>query len=337
MRVDKLSCSLRAMLKDPRFLGNRENFRFSDSLSTQAEHCRQVAFLAPPEEMMHFLGGWGLWKNDHDINEALAFRAFDIVVASIPINPEILARLTDLCFVQQIEDLSAEVRLIQPVGATSSNGKTRTMLQESKNLLINTQKLPEDFRSHMGEGIRIAVIDTGIDQHPDFMDRIVSSENVSDAQDEFDRVGHGTHVAGIISSSSDKYSGMAPCTELVSVKALNDSGVGTTSSVLRALAIAHQKGAHIVNLSLGLSGTPSDGRSILSNAVDKLVDMDIAVVVSAGNSGPDECSVSVPADAEGALTVGACSKQRELAEFSSRGPTLDGRMKRILLLPELEL
>lgn len=331
MRVDKLSCSLRSLLKNSSTSPGCRSSDLAHLVQSQEIGRIQLALLAPPEETMRFLGGWGLWKNDHEINRALTFRRFDVVVVALPCHPVVFDRLTDLCFIQRIEDLSAEVSLTHPVvdiGFTSA-----PLLQESRNLLLDNRKLPVQFRNRLGDGIRIAIIDTGVDEHPDFSRRIVARANVSGSPDDVDRVGHGTHVAGIACSSSREYPGMAPGSEIISIKVLDDDGHGTTWSVLKGLALAQEKGAHIVNLSIGSKGTLNDGRSILSNAVNKLVDTNIAVVVSAGNSGPDESSITVPADAEGALTVGACSKERELAEFSSRGPTLDGRMKPDIVAP----
>ena len=167
-----------------------------------------------------------------------------------------------------------------------------------------------------GAGVRIAIIDTGIDDgHPDLRGRIAARRDFSGAG-LLDDVGHGTHVAGIAAGAGTVYRGVAPGATLVIAKALAASG-GTEDAVLAAMSWASTQGVAVMNLSLGGPGTPT---SPLGREVDALAAEGIIVCVAAGNSGPAAGTIGSPGDARGALTVGAADKSGTLAFYSSRGP-----------------
>ena len=169
---------------------------------------------------------------------------------------------------------------------------------------------------HRGAGVRIAIVDTGIDAaHPDFVGRIAAHRDFSGAGDR-DDVGHGTHVAGIAAGSGTVYRGVAPEATLVIAKALSSAG-GTEDAVLAAMSWASSQDVAVMNLSLGGPGSPT---SPLSREVDALTADGLIVCVAAGNDGPASGTISSPGDARGALTVGAADKTGALAFYSSRGP-----------------
>jgi subtilisin family serine protease len=205
-----------------------------------------------------------------------------------------------------------------------------------------------------------------------------------------DYFGHGTHVAGIIAGaaptgrgkiliaandpSSDDLpswvnrtveggrtlSGMAPKAHLVSLKVLDDSGYGLSSSVIAALAQIRQFNEdgrrliiHGVNMSLGYNWLPDEfatGQSPLCRELDQLVRTGVVAVVSAGNSGAggtltmgssaaqgELSTIEDPGNAIHAITVGSTHRSQPLAygvtNTSSKGPTLDGRLKPDLVAP----
>ncbi|WP_050987007.1 S8 family peptidase [Saccharomonospora xinjiangensis] len=187
---------------------------------------------------------------------------------------------------------------------------------------------PEVWESgHTGEGVRVAVLDTGIDaEHPDLDDAVVEAEDFTGEDTTDDSNGHGTHVAGIIAgdgtASEGRYRGVAPDAELVVGRVLDSEGSGQESWIVAGMEWAASR-ADVVNMSLG-SGWPDNGHDPVAQAVNRLTEETGALfVVASGNAGPEESSVSSPGSADAALTVGAVDDADELAEFSSRGPRLD--------------
>jgi subtilisin family serine protease len=178
-----------------------------------------------------------------------------------------------------------------------------------------------------GEGVQVAVLDTGIDAtHPDLAGQIVEQENFSDSAGMADRYGHGTHVAATIAGSGagapSRRKGVAPEADLLVGKVLGDDGSGATSDVITGMEWAAPR-ADVINMSLG-SSFPSDGSDPFSQALDTLSDdNDTLFVVSAGNAGPTSQTVGVPGASDRALTVGAVDADDRLADFSSRGPLVD--------------
>ncbi len=192
-----------------------------------------------------------------------------------------------------------------------------------------------------GKGVRVAVVDTGIDpDHPDFEGRIGGIHSVV-GDDGKDRFGHGTHVAGIIAgsgkASGGRYRGVAPDATIYSVKVLGDDGSGKSSDVLAGMEWAVEQKVQVINLSLGTPG-PCDGTDAVSYFCDKLVrERGITVVVAAGNEGPGESTVGSPGCAREVITVGATDDLDRIANFSSRGPTKDGRTKPDVCFPGVNI
>lgn len=176
-----------------------------------------------------------------------------------------------------------------------------------------------------GAGVRVAVIDTGVDAtHPDLRGKVALARNFTDSRDVADHFGHGTHVAATIAgtgaASQGARRGVAFAATLLSAKVLDDNGYGTFSSVIRGMEWSAAHGARVANMSLG-SGEPSDGTDPVSQAVDRLTARyHTLFVVAAGNSGPTPASIGSPAAADAAVTVGAVDGTDALADFSSRGP-----------------
>ncbi|MGC5568980.1 S8 family peptidase, partial [Streptomyces sp. FR-108] len=112
-----------------------------------------------------------------------------------------------------------------------------------------------------GKGVRVAVLDTGVDaNHDDLKGQVVAAKNFSTAADASDKYGHGTHVASIVAGtgvkSAGKFKGVAPGAELLNGKVLDDDGYGEDSGILAGMDWAAEQGADVVNLSLGGGDTP---------------------------------------------------------------------------------
>jgi len=179
-------------------------------------------------------------------------------------------------------------------------------------------------------------VDTGIDPtHPDLAGRIKATKDFTD-ESEVDNNGHGTHVAGIIggtgAASDDKYRGVAYECDYVIAKVLRGDGGGLMSDVIAGMEFCVDQGARVINLSLG-GGSANDGTDAISVACDNAVGEGVVVCVAAGNSGPGAKTAGSPACARLVITIGATDKQDGIANYSSRGPTSDGRVKPDVCFP----
>lgn len=203
---------------------------------------------------------------------------------------------------------------------------------------------------YLGQGIRIAVLDTGIILHPDFDRRILEySDFVGKRRGIYDDSGHGTHVAGILAGSGKMsdgiYQGMAPKSELIIGKVLDRQGNGTVQNVIEGirwvLSLKEKRNIRIVNISVGAKPQlSSKEEKNLISGVETLWDTGLIVVVSAGNYGPKEGSIAVPGSSRKVITVGAAENSKIVNiqpqkewNYSGRGPTEQCVIKPDLVAP----
>jgi len=195
-----------------------------------------------------------------------------------------------------------------------------------------------------GQGVTVAVVDTGIDSLPDFSGRLLGGVDLTGGNNPFqDDYGHGTFVAGLIAgdgaSSDGQYSGEAPGARLVSIKVAGADGITNLSTLITGLqwAVDHQNvyGIKVLNLSLGYESSQSTVINPLDQAVEAVWNSGITVVASAGNAGPFNGTILSPGDDPLVITAGALDDMAtpsaaddEMTNFSSVGPTSpDGRVK----------
>ncbi|MDQ1371348.1 MAG: Peptidase protein, partial [Candidatus Thermoplasmatota archaeon] len=200
-----------------------------------------------------------------------------------------------------------------------------------------------------GLGIVVAIIDTGVDYtHPDLGGGIGPTykviggyDFVNDDSDPMDDNGHGTHVAGIIAADGGIL-GVAPDAQILAYKALGAGGSGSMSDVILAIDAALDPDgdgqtddhADIISMSLGGAGSTDDP---VCMAVENAVAAGAVVVVAAGNEGPSLGTVATPGLAPSVITVGAVDDAGDLAEFSSRGPTPEMRIKPEISAPGVDI
>ncbi|MGW6707644.1 S8 family peptidase [Streptomyces sp. NPDC054956] len=193
-----------------------------------------------------------------------------------------------------------------------------------------------------GTGVKIAVLDTGIDvTHADLAGQVVAEQNFSRATDTRDRFGHGTHVASIAAGtgarSAGAFKGVAPGAKLLNGKVLDDGGSGSDSGILAGMEWAVAQGADIVNLSLGAPDTAQ--LDPVEAAVDKLsAEKGVLFAVAAGNRGRrGPGTIDSPGSASSALTVGAVDDADALAPFSGTGPRVGGGVKPDVTAPGVDI
>jgi minor extracellular serine protease Vpr len=158
-----------------------------------------------------------------------------------------------------------------------------------------------------GEGVKIAVIDTGVDyNHPDLLGwgpdgKVIGGYNfIQENEPPLDTNGHGTQVAGVIAADGEK-SGVAPKAKILAYK-VSEDGEGVSSDlIIRAIQKAIEDEANIINISLGVNKTNTK----IERAVNEALDKEIFVVTAAGNDGPGLESIGSPGRNFGSVTVGA--------------------------------
>ncbi|MCP3741886.1 S8 family serine peptidase [Rossellomorea sp. BNER] len=195
-----------------------------------------------------------------------------------------------------------------------------------------------------GEGVKVAVLDTGIDyNHPDLKEAYKGGYDfVDEDQDPMEATykdwentnepeyapwgssyytSHGTHVSGTIvgqnvNDSEVSVQGVAPDADLYVYRVLGPYGSGTTEDVLAGIEKSIEDGMDVINLSLGAD--INDPYYPTSTAINYAVLNGVTAVVAAGNAGPEDYTVGSPGTAALALTVGASDVPMSQATFTGR-------------------
>jgi serine protease AprX len=203
-----------------------------------------------------------------------------------------------------------------------------------------TGDLDGDPSTFTRDDVVIAIIDTGIDVgHVDLAGGKVLAwfDAATGSATPFDFHGHGTRMASIAAGrglGDPERQGMAPGAALVGARA--DSKSQAAAAVEWILAQRQALNIRILTISMGF-GTGADGSDSLSRLYDAAFDAGILTVKSAGNSGPNFGTITIPGDAHRVLAVGNVEDHGKtgwkLYPTSSRGPTTDGRVKPDLVAP----
>ncbi len=173
-----------------------------------------------------------------------------------------------------------------------------------------------------GAGIRVGVVDTGIDSmHHDLNPNFGGGVSFVPGETFLDVNGHGTHVAGTIGARQNGSGvvGVAPNCKLYAVKVLNRFGTGQYSWIINGIIWCVRNKMDVINMSLGGGGH----NQALQNACDYALNNNILIVAAAGNSGPNNDSVGYPARYDSVIAVSAIDAGGNIANFSSRGSQVD--------------
>ncbi len=290
------------------------------------------------------------------------------ILREFPIIGAVSAMLTD----EQVDLLAAnnlrvtqdrEVRVMSSGFDTSNDLGSLLSTSELKKDIINTHITTQTEANRLhdmgikGQGVTVAVLDSGT-LKGGLIGRGLRTDSWGYRKDwpkydatrstmyyglNDDRHGHGTHVSNIIGSSlkdeDGNFNGMAPDAYLLSVKAFDENGNGSYSDVLDGLNWIYQNhqsfGIRVLNLSLGAKVQSNYWHDPINQAVMRLWDAGIVVVTSAGNSGGDNATITVPGNVPYIITVGAATDSYSpysygddrLTTFSSKGPTHEGFVK----------
>lgn len=255
--------------------------------------------------------------SSHGGNITRQFRIVPAVAARIP--PQAMAALQN----------APGIAAVEPDGVVNAHGEYDVVWGINKvkapvvhsGAWIGPDVTPVPIR---GAGIRVAVLDTGIDYtHPDLWANYSGGYDfVNNDSDPRDDQGHGTHVAGTIAGLLDNAGvvGVAPEVDLYAVKVLSSTGSGSFSSIIAGIDWSINNGMHVLNLSLGSSTDPG---STVRAAFDNAAAAGLMVLASAGNSGPGTDTVGYPAKYDSVIAVGSTTSTDAISSFSSTGPAVE--------------
>jgi serine protease AprX len=317
---------------------------------------------------------------------------FDVIVRSVPANVAVNEGRADRAAERRIEKAAKSVKkrggsvkhALAIVGAVSARLKGVEILKLTRDgdvdYVVKDQKLQAQFDPALdsanartpgilevnapqawsqlgltGQGVGVAVVDSGVYAHPDLAGRIVASIDFTAASPTVsttstgDPGGHGTHVAGLVAGdgtlSGGEYTGVAPRANIINVRVIDANGGSNVSTILRGLqwVLANRTTYNIkvVNLSLGAKAMGSYKSDLMATAAEVLNFAGVTVVVSAGNTGPLAGTITTPATDPYVVTVGALDDNGTslrlddlMAIFSARGRTaFDNLSKPDLVAP----
>mgnify|MGYP001051785635 CR=1 FL=1 len=175
--------------------------------------------------------------------------------------------------------------------------------------------------SRGSDDVVIAVLDTGVQlDHPDLRGRIAEGVNLVGEGDPEDDVGHGTHVAGIIAATVNNGEGVAGLSwrgRIMPVKVLDSTGSGSAYSVAEGIIWATDRGADVINMSLGNYASSE----FLHDAVKYAYDHGVVLVAASGNDNTDQ--PGYPAAYPEVFAVAATDAADNRAPYSNYGDYID--------------
>ncbi|MEL6134671.1 MAG: S8 family serine peptidase, partial [Bacteroidota bacterium] len=312
--------------------GSDENGEMVDNLDASSEENgsqfqEEPVVMFPSHAGVYFPAKY--FQNDVDAQERLEH--FQASVSGRPFANWVLERDTEAFASDEslplIEEEVAEgdLDILEESSETSSD----PMAQGSRRVLVYCHIIRSLaaplWPSGKAEGVKVAVLDTGLDRTNSLLMRgsMGGVSMIPYERSYMDYNGHGTHVSGIIAarpsihrSGLPLYWSIAPAARHYTVKVLDRRGRGAWSWIARGIDAARVKGVDVINMSLGSRGRPP---VVVHRAIQKAAKQAV-IVAAAGNSGPGANTVGWPARYREVIGVGAVDCNRKIASFSSRGP-----------------
>lgn len=230
---------------------------------------------------------------------------------------------------------------VKHVNYITSQAKVFAQVAVSKKIMNVESLYNQGFD---GTGVTIAFIDTGVHSHIDFVvpkNRIIVFKDfVNFEQSFYDDNGHGTFVTSVACGNGlaggKHFCGVAPNANIISLKALDKNGETGAFTILEAMQWIHdnKEEYNIKVVCMSFGSQPLSSGDPLIRGAETLWNDGIAVVVAAGNSGPDSATIKSPGVSTKVITVGALDDERDefgnydeskfhVANFSSRGPSFN--------------
>lgn len=243
-----------------------------------------------------------------------------------------VGKIGTLAGVKRVEEDAMVFAVAKPPWVGGGGGGSE---QPAESLEWGVDRIDADlaWRFSRGTGIRVAIIDTGIDQdHADLVGNIKGGVNFvskspakpADPNKWNDDNGHGTHVAGIVAAVDNAIGviGVSPEAHLYAVKVLDRNGSGYVSDVIKGIEWSMNNGMQVVNMSLG---SASDVQA-LHDAVDAAYAAGLVLVAAAGNSGDGNGTtneVIYPAKYSSVIAVAATASDDSTPTWSSQGEEVE--------------
>ena len=221
--------------------------------------------------------------------------------------------------------VASTVKQRQTLNAPDSDGSARDMQWP-----LNQLGAEDAWKASTGAGTIVAVLDTGVDAgHPDLAGRVLSGYDATKrrAGGTSDPNGHGTHVAGSIAGSG-AISGIAPDARILPVRVMNARGGGNTGDIVAGIVWAVDRGANVINLSLGSRSSDKAEEAAIRWARGR----GVIVVAAVGNDGGTKAMFpaaygdhkrNASGDRDPVIGVGAIHRGGQRAAFSQRGSAVD--------------
>ncbi|MGE6631894.1 S8 family serine peptidase [Bacillus sp. NPDC077027] len=262
----------------------------------------------------------GMYVYDVPADQQTSGKTMKASKATIKSTARKLSNLPNVEFAEPVKTYQAYSTDIQykyqwPLKNSAQNSGTKgaDVKFEQMNTLIGSSKMNKNL---------IAVVDTGVDSRlTDLSGKVrtdLGRNFIERNKNAIDDEGHGTHVAGIIAAEADNHYSMAGLnqhTSIIPIKVLDEMGFGDTEHIALGIKHAADKGAKVINLSLG-----GEYSRVIEYALNYAANKNVLIVAASGNDGiPD---MGYPATSKHVMSVGASTRMDTVAEFSSFGKGL---------------